>query len=91
MHMRMLLYVYVLMSVVTLVVYAVDKLAAVRGAWRISERTLHTLEFLFGWPGAWLAQQLFRHKSSKREYRVVFCLMVVLNIALVWVLRRFGR
>ena len=91
MHMRMLLYVYVLMSVVTLVVYAVDKLAAVRGAWRISERTLHTLEFLFGWPGAWLAQQLFRHKSSKREYRVVFCLMVVLNIALVWLLRRFGR
>ena len=68
-----------------------DKLAAVRGAWRISERTLHTLEFLFGWPGAWLAQQLFRHKSSKTEYRVVFYLMVVLNIALVWVLRRFGR
>lgn len=91
MHMRMLLYVYALMSVVTLVAYAVDKLAAVRGAWRISERTLHTLEFLFGWPGAWLAQQLFRHKSSKREYRVVFCLMVVLNIALVWLLRRFGR
>ena len=55
--------------------------AAKRGAWRTPESTLHTLELLCGWPGAWLAQRLLRHKSVKTSFRVVFFLMVVLNLA----------
>ena len=50
--------VYAGMSVITALVYVVDKRKAVQGRERISERTLHSFELLGGWPGALLAQQL---------------------------------
>jgi len=85
--MKALLYIYGIMSIVTLIAYAIDKNAAVHGKWRIKESTLHTLELCCGWPGAWLGQRLLRHKSSKKEYQVVYWLMVVLNLGTVWYFR----
>ena len=69
------------MSVVTLVVFAWDKRRAKKKGWRVSERTLHLLELLGGWPGAWLAMRWLRHKSIKRSYRRVFWAIVVLHAA----------
>ncbi|WP_028605364.1 DUF1294 domain-containing protein [Ottowia thiooxydans] len=73
--------VYLLASVTTFVAYALDKSAAKRGSWRTSEQTLHLLSLVGGWPGALIAQQVLRHKSSKAEFRAVFWVSVVLNIA----------
>ncbi len=68
-------------SVVTFLAYAIDKSAARRGAWRIAERKLHWLALVGGWPGALVAQQVLRHKSTKAEFRTVFWATVVLNLA----------
>ena len=73
--------VYLAASVFTFLAYALDKSAAQRGAWRTSERTLHLLALVGGWPGALLAQQVLRHKSAKAEFRAVFWATVVLNVA----------
>ena len=62
---------YSLMSVVTAAVYLLDKRLAIRGARRIPERTLHGLELLGGWPGALVAQQVFRHKNRKPSFFLV--------------------
>jgi uncharacterized membrane protein YsdA (DUF1294 family)/cold shock CspA family protein len=76
---------YVGLSVVTFAVYAVDKRAAQCGAWRVPEAKLHLWSLVGGWPGAVLAQQLLRHKSSKEEFRFVFRITVGVNCALlVW-------
>lgn len=74
---------YALMSIVTFVVYAVDKRAAVRGAWRVRESTLHGLELGFGWPGALLAQQALRHKRRKTRFLLVTATMIALNVVVV--------
>ncbi|MET0656988.1 MAG: DUF1294 domain-containing protein [Steroidobacteraceae bacterium] len=38
-----------------------------------------------GWPGAWIAQQTLRHKSSKLSFQIEFWLCVVANLAvLLW-------
>ncbi|HPO18378.1 MAG TPA: cold shock and DUF1294 domain-containing protein [Rubrivivax sp.] len=71
---------YVAASVVTFVAYAADKSAAASGAWRTRERTLHLMALAGGWPGALLAQQLLRHKSTKQPFRQVFWATVVLNV-----------
>ena len=78
---RWLLWAYFATSAATFLAYALDKSAAKRGAWRTSEQTLHLLALIGGWPGALIAQQTLRHKSSKSEFRSVFWSTVTLNIA----------
>lgn len=71
---------YLAASVVCFVVYVVDKSAAAAGQWRISENTLILLGLVGGWPGAIVAQQVYRHKSNKAAFRSVFWGSVVLNV-----------
>lgn len=78
---RWVLWAYPVVSARTFVTYAFDKSAARRGEWRTQEGTLHLLALIGGWPGALVAQQWLRHKSSKAEFRAVFWVTVVLNIA----------
>lgn len=80
-----LLCAYGLFSAATFLVYRADKSAAVRGSWRTSESALHTLALLGGWPGALVAQQVFRHKTTKQPFRTIFWLTVIANcVALAW-------
>ncbi len=74
-------------SLVLFAMYWIDKRAAQRGAQRTAEKTLHLFELCCGWPGALLAQQVFRHKTRKGSYQFVFWLAVLANLgALGWLL-----
>lgn len=78
-------FIHLSVSCVTFIVYAFDKAAALKGRWRTPEQTLHLLELLGGWPGALIAQSLFRHKSRKASFQTAFWAMVLLNCtALPW-------
>lgn len=80
------------MSLVTFGAYAMDKSAAKAGRWRTQEQTLHLLALAGGWPGALLAQQWLRHKSSKTSFQAVFWLTVVVHIgALAWLASPAGE
>jgi uncharacterized membrane protein YsdA (DUF1294 family) len=72
--------VYLLASTVCFIVYAIDKSAARAGRWRTSESTLLMMGLACGWPGAALAQQWMRHKSSKPSFRAQFWATVCLNV-----------
>jgi uncharacterized membrane protein YsdA (DUF1294 family)/cold shock CspA family protein len=72
--------VYLVASLVTFGVYMGDKEAARGGVWRVREDTLHVLALAGGWPGALIAQQFLRHKSTKPEFRRVFWVTVVINV-----------
>ena len=77
--------VYLAASVAAAIAYGADKSAAQRGAWRMPERTLHVLALMGGWPGALVAQRVFRHKSRKPSFLFAFWATVILNCgALVW-------
>ncbi len=61
--------------------YGLDKRRAVRDGRRIPERVLQASALLGGWPGAFLAQQVFRHKTLKASFRLVFWGIVLLHAA----------
>jgi len=73
------LFVYLFMSAMTIIFYYLDKSAAQNGEWRIQESTLHLLALFCGWPGALVAQQLLRHKSIKKPFRMFFWGTVAMN------------
>ena len=74
-----IVYHLICINLVVFLAYGTDKRAAQRGNWRVPEAQLHTLEFLGGWIGAFIAQRLFHHKTKKRSYRIMFWLMLFLQ------------
>ncbi|KPW39224.1 Integral membrane protein [Pseudomonas amygdali pv. mellea] len=72
----------IVMSLLAFVLYRHDKRQAGNGGQRTPENVLHATELLGGWPGALLAQQVFRHKTRKVPFQVVFWLIVLAHQAL---------
>ena len=82
---------YFTASLVTFVMYAIDKSAAQNGRWRTQESTLHLLSLMGGWPGALIAQAKLRHKSKKLSFRAVYWLTVIINCGIfIWLLSPEG-
>ena len=76
-------------SLAAFMLYARDKLSAIRGGWRIPESTLHLVEAVGGWPGAYLAQQTMRHKTVKTSYQVTYWGIVSMHVG-IWFLWNFS-
>lgn len=74
---------YGVMSLVSWMLYSLDKAAAKAGASRVPEGTLHLADLLGGWPGALVAQQQFRHKTAKASFQWMFWCSVLGNLAAV--------
>jgi uncharacterized membrane protein YsdA (DUF1294 family) len=72
--------VYLVASILSFLLYRADKTAALRGRWRIPEANFHLLALLGGWPGALLAQRMFRHKNRKPEFQAFFWFTVITNL-----------
>ena len=78
---KLLLVLYLAVSLVAFGFYWYDKRMARDGKMRIPEKTLHLLEALGGWPGALLAQQWLRHKTQKQPFQNIFRLIVAGHVA----------
>lgn len=70
---------YPLVSLFSFCQYWLDKQHAQKGRWRTPENSLHIAELLGGWPGALVAQQVFRHKTRKASFQLVFWAIVTLH------------
>ncbi|WP_318153179.1 DUF1294 domain-containing protein [Halomonas sp. LR3S48] len=70
---------YALLSVITFAMYGIDKAAAGKGGRRTPEATLLFAGLIGGWPGALIAQRLFRHKTRKQPFQIIFWCGVVVN------------
>jgi uncharacterized membrane protein YsdA (DUF1294 family) len=83
---------YLVASAVTFGMYAKDKSAAQNNRRRTEEKKLHLLALLGGWPGAIAGQRLFRHKTAKRSFLIIFWATVLINSGvLLWALSPAGR
>lgn len=80
------------LSLITFILYGVDKRRAVKGKWRIPERVLLSFSLLGGGIGGALGMKLFRHKTRHWYFTLVNILGVIIDLALVgayyWLLYR---
>ena len=77
-------------NLVTLALYGYDKLIAGSRWPRVPESLLHGLALLGGSPAALAGQRLFRHKTVKAGFRVIFWLIVGLQIGLALFVLGYG-
>lgn len=77
-------------SVVAFIAYGWDKVSAQGGHWRTQESTLNGLALLGGWPGAWIAQHAWRHKSRKASFLAAFWAAALTNVGAFGYLVVFG-
>ena len=85
----LLIPVFAIISLITFILYGVDKRRAKRGKWRIPERVLIGFSLLGGGVGGWLGMKLFRHKTRHWYFVVGFwALFALQGAALYWFLFR---
>jgi uncharacterized membrane protein YsdA (DUF1294 family) len=89
-YLSMILIAYLVTSIATFLLYGYDKRAADQAKdARIRGRSLHLLELLGGWPGAFLGVRYYRHKTDWREefqFKITTWLIALVHIVfwLLW-------
>ena len=71
------------LNLVALLLYGYDKIMATTGRFRVPEGVLHLVALAGGAPGALAGQKLFRHKTRKGRFQLVFWRIVALQLALI--------
>jgi len=82
----LLLWYLIVINVITLVFFAVDKIHAIENKSRIRIITLLGLAFIGGSLGAIIAMYVFRHKIRKDYFTVGVPLIIVMQIVVVFFL-----
>lgn len=66
-------------SVFTLLLYGIDKIKAINGSYRISEKALLLSSLLGGGVGGFVAMLLFRHKTKHWYFYVVNIAAIIIH------------
>ena len=65
-------------------IYYCDKLAAIKGTQRISEKTLLGIAFLFGGVGAYIGMKVFHHKTRHTKFMILVPLFAIIEVLLIY-------
>jgi uncharacterized membrane protein YsdA (DUF1294 family) len=71
-------------SVITFILYGVDKARARKGAWRVPEVTLHLMALAGGFLGGWVGRSVFHHKTHKGVFTFVLVISTLIHAGIVW-------
>lgn len=89
--MEIYLGVIIIMSIITFLLYKIDKKRSIKKQWRIKERTLLLCSFLFGSLGGTLAMNVLRHKTKHWYFVVVNYGSLIIHILLgIYIYKKIG-
>ena len=78
-----------LVNLLALVMYGIDKKRAMQKRFRIPERTLLWMARLGGGIGSWLGIKLFRHKTKHTQFRILVPLWILIWVVGILIAVRF--
>ncbi len=81
--MKIFLVFYIIMNLVTFILYGADKAKAKKGSWRIPEKTLLLFAACFGGLGAFLGMKVFRHKTKHTSFRILVPVCMIIQFILI--------
>lgn len=81
--MRIVLCYLLIINILTIVIYGIDKWKSKRNYWRIPESVLLLLALVGGSVGALLGMALWRHKTQHAKFKYGVPLILLLQVAVV--------
>lgn len=78
--MEYFIYYFVVINIVSFVVYGIDKYRAKKHKWRVSEKVLIGLATVGGFVGAITGMQIFRHKTKHMKFVIGVPVITILWI-----------
>lgn len=78
----MLTYYLIIINVFEFIMMGLDKLLAIKHKNRIPEITLITLSMIGGSIGAILGMLIFRHKTKKWKFKLLFTIFLIIHFIL---------
>jgi uncharacterized membrane protein YsdA (DUF1294 family) len=92
---KMIKYVLIYLAAINIIAFLMmgtDKLKAIKGRWRISEKALFTSALLGGSLGAMLGMRVFHHKTLHKSFTIGMPLIFIAQLALAyWIMTRTGQ
>lgn len=73
----------IIINLITFIVFALDKIYAIKKKWRYKEASLLGMCFVGGAIGGFLAMHLFRHKTKKKAFVIGVPLIIVIHLVIV--------
>ena len=78
-----MIYLFLVLSILTFLLFDYDKNAARMNQWRIPEKVLLGLSILGGAAGGLLGMQVFRHKTRKNYFWIILIAAACVHLFLV--------
>ena len=76
----MLIKYLVIINIIEFIIMGIDKFLAIKHKYRIPEFTLLFLSLIGGSIGAVLGMLIFRHKTKKLKFKILFPLFLLIHI-----------
>ena len=73
----------IVINVITLLMYGIDKWKAKHSKWRIPEATLLIMAAVGGSIGAWTGIKLFHHKTLHKKFKYGVPATLILQLAII--------
>lgn len=83
---KILIIYFTVLNILAFLLCAADKLLAIHGCWRISEKALFTVSILGGSFGMLLGMYLMRHKTKHKKFTIGIPLILFLQCVAVFVI-----
>lgn len=71
-----------IINIIGFLLFYIDKVKAIKGAWRISEKTLMTVAIIGGSIGSLIAMNLFRHKTKHPKFYLGIPFALIIQLLL---------
>jgi uncharacterized membrane protein YsdA (DUF1294 family) len=79
---------YLILNLISFLLYYVDKRKAVKGRYRISESALITAG-LIGPVGALAGMKVFRHKTQKTKFKLIYLFLMIHLVLIAFIVWKF--
>lgn len=81
----LILLIYIVINLIVFVMFVSDKRKAIKGKWRIPEKTL-ILASLFGPWGGTIGMKLAHHKTHKTKFKLVYMFLIIHIVIIAYLL-----